>query len=61
MIRRISVPPFEALDPLLPRRVGSDPETQEVVAGILQALHLDSQSGRSGSFWTFLKISAIWL
>ena len=33
MIRRISVPPFEALDPLLPRRAGSDPETRETVAG----------------------------
>ena len=33
MIRRISVPPFEALDPLLPRRAGSDPETREIVAG----------------------------
>ncbi|HTG49068.1 MAG TPA: histidinol dehydrogenase, partial [Gemmatimonadales bacterium] len=38
MIRRISVPPFEALDPLLPRRAGSDPETRETVAGILQAV-----------------------
>ena len=38
MIRRISVPPFEALDPLLPRRAGSDPETREIVAGILQAV-----------------------
>jgi histidinol dehydrogenase len=38
MIRRISVPPFEALDPLLPRRAGSDPETREIVADILQAV-----------------------
>ena len=38
MIRRISVPPFEALDPLLPRRAGSDPATREVVAEILQAV-----------------------
>src|SRR6476619_7873988 len=38
MIRRISVPPFEALGPLLPRRAGSDPETREIVAAILQAV-----------------------
>jgi histidinol dehydrogenase len=38
MIRRISVPPFEALEPLLPRRAGSDPETREMVAAILQAV-----------------------
>ncbi len=35
MIRRIAVPPFEALDPLLPRRAGSDASTRETVAGIL--------------------------
>jgi histidinol dehydrogenase len=38
MIRRISVPPFETLDPLLPRRVGSDPETRDQVAAILEAV-----------------------
>src|SRR4051812_3172198 len=38
MMRRISVPTFEALDPLLPRRAGSDPETRAMVAGILQAV-----------------------
>jgi histidinol dehydrogenase len=38
MIRRITVPPFDALDPLLPRRAGSDPETRELVAEILQAV-----------------------
>ena len=35
MIRRIAVPPFEALDPLLPRRAGADPVTREAVARIL--------------------------
>ena len=38
MIRRIAVPPFEALDPWLPRRAGSDPATREAVAAILQAV-----------------------
>ena len=38
MIRRIAVPPFEALEPLLPRRAGSDPETREQVARILEAV-----------------------
>jgi histidinol dehydrogenase len=38
MIRRIAVPPFEALDPLLPRRAGSDPETRDQVAAILEAV-----------------------
>jgi histidinol dehydrogenase len=38
MIRRLSVPPFEALDPLLPRRAGPDPETRDRVAGILEAV-----------------------
>jgi histidinol dehydrogenase len=36
MIRRIAVPPFEALDPLLPRRAGADPATREAVARILE-------------------------
>jgi histidinol dehydrogenase len=36
MIRVLAVPPFEALDPLLPRRAGSDPETREAVRRILE-------------------------
>ena len=36
MIRRLAVPPFSALDPLLPRRAGSDPATRETVARILE-------------------------
>jgi histidinol dehydrogenase len=36
MIRVLAVPPFEALDPLLPRRAGSDPETRESVRRILE-------------------------
>jgi len=35
MIRLLAVPPFEALDPLLPHRAGSDPETREAVRRIL--------------------------
>src|SRR5215208_1947518 len=35
MIRVLAVPPFEALDALLPRRAGSDAATREVVARIL--------------------------
>jgi len=35
MIRRIAVPPFETLDPLLPRGAGTDPATREAVARIL--------------------------
>ena len=31
MIRRLVVPPFEALEPFLPRRAGSDPATRETV------------------------------
>jgi len=38
MIRRLAVPPFEALDPLLPHRAGSDPATREAVAAILEAV-----------------------
>jgi histidinol dehydrogenase len=38
MIRRLAVPPFEALDPLLPRRAGADPETRDQVAAILGAV-----------------------
>ncbi len=49
MIRRISVPPFETLDPLLPRRAGSDPETREIVADILQAV-LDRGDEAVGEF-----------
>jgi histidinol dehydrogenase len=36
MIRRLAVPPLEALDPLLPRRAGSDPETRDAVRRILE-------------------------
>ena len=36
MMRVLAVPPFEALDPLLPRRAGSDPETREAVRRILE-------------------------
>ena len=36
MIRRIAVPPWERLDPLLPQRAGSDAATREVVARILE-------------------------
>ncbi len=35
MIRRLTVPPFSALDPLLPQRSGSDAATRETVARIL--------------------------
>jgi histidinol dehydrogenase len=35
MIRRLAIPPFEALDPLLPRQAGGDPETREAVRRIL--------------------------
>ncbi len=40
MIRRIAVPPFESLDPLLPQRAGSDPATREAVAAILDDVRL---------------------
>ena len=36
MIRRLAVPPFDLLDPLLPRGAGSDPETRESVRRILE-------------------------
>ena len=36
MIRVLAVPPFEALDPLLPRRAGGDPATREAVRAILE-------------------------
>jgi histidinol dehydrogenase len=36
VIRRIAVPPFGALTPLLPRRAGSDAATRETVARILE-------------------------
>lgn len=36
MIRLLAVPPFEALDSLLSRRAGSDPETREAVRRILE-------------------------
>jgi histidinol dehydrogenase len=35
VIRRLAVPPFTALDPLLPQRAGSDASTRETVARIL--------------------------
>ncbi|HYF39704.1 MAG TPA: histidinol dehydrogenase [Gemmatimonadales bacterium] len=38
LIRRLKVPPFEALEPYLPRLAGVDPETQQTVAAILEAV-----------------------
>jgi histidinol dehydrogenase len=38
MIRRLVVPPFEALEPLLPRRAGADRATREAVSAILEAV-----------------------
>jgi histidinol dehydrogenase len=35
MIRVLAVPPFEALDPMLPRRAGNDAATRETVRAIL--------------------------
>jgi histidinol dehydrogenase len=35
VIRRLTVPPFEALDPYLPRVAGADPATRQTVAAIL--------------------------
>ena len=35
MIRRLAVPPLEALAPLLPRQGGSDPATRDTVASII--------------------------
>jgi histidinol dehydrogenase len=36
VIRRLSVPPLEALEPFLPRLAGADPETRRTVAAILE-------------------------
>jgi histidinol dehydrogenase len=38
MIRRLVVPPFEALEPLLPRRGGADRATRDAVSAILEAV-----------------------
>jgi histidinol dehydrogenase len=38
MIRRIVVPPFEALEPFLPRLAGTDPETRRAVTAIIEAV-----------------------
>ena len=38
MMRRLVVPPFDALDPLLPRRAGVDRATQDAVSAILEAV-----------------------
>jgi len=38
LIRTLEVPPFEALDPLLPKRGGSDPATRDSVAAIIEAV-----------------------
>src|SRR5829696_4831780 len=36
LIRRLTVPPFEAVEPYLPRLAGSDPETLQTVGRILE-------------------------
>jgi histidinol dehydrogenase len=38
VIRRLAVPPFDRLEQLLPRPVGSDPVTRDQVAAILEAV-----------------------
>ena len=38
MIRRLTVPPFEALEPLLPQRAGADHATRDSVSAILAAV-----------------------
>jgi histidinol dehydrogenase len=38
VIRRIVVPPFEALKPFIPRLAGADPDTRRAVSDILQAV-----------------------
>ena len=38
MIRRLTVPPFEALEPLLPQRAGADHATRDSVSTILAAV-----------------------
>jgi histidinol dehydrogenase len=38
MIRRLAVPPFEALEPLLPHRAGADRATRDSVSAILEAV-----------------------
>jgi histidinol dehydrogenase len=39
VIRRLSAPPFEALDALFSRRTASDPATRQTVASILDGVH----------------------
>src|SRR5688500_3664324 len=36
LIRRLAVPPLEALEPYLPRIAGADPETRRIVAAIVE-------------------------
>jgi histidinol dehydrogenase len=38
LIRRLTVPPFEALEPYLPRLAGADPETRQAVSAILDGV-----------------------
>jgi histidinol dehydrogenase len=38
LIRTLEVPPFEALDALLPKRGGSDPATRDAVAAIIEGV-----------------------
>ena len=40
MIRRLSAPPFDLLDPMLMRRQSSDPETRATVSAILEDVRL---------------------
>ena len=40
MMRRVTAPPFDVLEPLLTRRAASDPATRDAVAGILEQVRL---------------------
>jgi len=53
VIRRLVVPPFENLDPLLPRPVGSDHATREQVAVILDAVRARGDAGVRDYTWRF--------
>lgn len=56
MIRRLHVPPFERLQPFLPRPAGSDPETRDQVLRILEAVRLRGDEAIREYTWSFDRV-----
>jgi histidinol dehydrogenase len=56
VIRRLHVPPFDRLEPFLPRPAGADRETHDQVLRILEAVRLRGDEAVREYTWTFDRV-----